>query len=93
MEIKSICSHKYILSNVELPVSIYRKISKKNLLSFGRGPNEGALKRTFFFPIPDQKYKKKLKKTELVPDLLNLFLLMRNRIPCGRENRSLSTPR
>lgn len=68
MEINSICSHKYILSNVELPVSIYRKISKKNLLNFGRGPkwrNRGrSLEADLFLPHSRSIIQKKKQKTQ-----------------------------
>lgn len=63
MEINIICPHKYILSNVELPISIYRKRSKKNLLSLGRGPNEEteeeALKGALSSPLQINTTKKK----------------------------------
>lgn len=63
MEINIICPHKYILSNVELPISIYRKISKKNLLSLGRGPTagteEGAMKQALSSPFQINTTKKK----------------------------------
>lgn len=76
MEINIICPHKYILSNVELPISIYRKISKKNLLSLGRGPTagteEGAMKQALSSPFQINTTKKK--KAGLVPDPQTLHI-------------------